>query len=466
MTELSFAGIIGLGVMGRSLAMNMLDKGHSLSVYNRMAKGEEHLVSDFLEKNSQNKSLQGFTELGQFIQSLERPRKVLMMVKAGKPVDALVEAILPQLEPGDIIIDGGNSHFQDTLQRQQHCEAEGVYFVGMGVSGGEEGARFGPSMMPGGAKESYEVLAPLLESIAAKDAEGKPCCAYIGEGGAGHFVKMVHNGIEYAEMQLLAELYHYLRKSKTNEQIVDLFESWNNGSQTSFLLQCTIDILRHKSGDYFTLDLILDKAANKGTGSWSIKAAADVGVPATMIGAALFARYISSQKEERVFFSKKRKPNQVPSSTLQAETLESAYTIARLINHHQGFELVRAASETYSWNINLSELARIWTNGCIIRSELMQSCIDIFKKHRSMLHAEAFFNQIQEQEDALKMLIISGIASNLPLPCFQEANSYWQAITTANLPANLIQAQRDYFGAHTYQRIDRPDSEFFHTQWK
>ncbi len=466
MNDQSFIGIIGLGVMGRNLALNILDNNYALSVYNRIAKDEEHIVTDFLKERDDKHALKGFTDLSTFISSLDKPRKILLMIKAGAAIDHLLANLLPHLETGDIVIDGGNSQYEDTIRREKFCQEKEINYVGMGVSGGEEGARFGPSMMVGGTAYSYSILSELFESIAAKDEKQQACCTHIGANGAGHFVKMVHNGIEYAEMQLLAELYALLKPCKSNEAIADMFEQWNSGDLSSYLLQCSVDILRHKTGENFTLDLILDKAANKGTGAWSVKAALDIGTVNTMMAAALFARYVSAQKKERLSIAAKRHVDFVKNNSLNPEILERAYTAARSINHHQGFELVKAASNQHDWAINLSALARIWTNGCIIRSSLMQQCVDIFKQTSSLLAHEATFMSIYNQEESLKALILFGVEHNVGLPCFQAAQTYWQMMNTARLPANLIQAQRDYFGAHTYQRTDQAEDQHFHTNWK
>ncbi len=466
MNNSSFIGIIGLGVMGRNLSLNILDHGYSLSVYNRIAEGEERLVADFLNENKGQNLAKGFTAIKPFLASLEKPRKVLLMVKAGKAIDEVIETLRPHLEPGDIIIDGGNSHYQDTVRREAYCKQQDLNFIGMGVSGGEEGARKGPSMMIGGETKSYELLGKLFESIAASDQAQKPCCAHIGPDGAGHFVKMVHNGIEYAEMQLLAELYDLLKRWNTNEEIAHIFSGWNKESLSSFLLEITIDILLHKTNDDYTLDLILDKAANKGTGGWSVKAALELGTPNSMMAAAVFARYLSSQKQARQGMARKLQLDTKSSTPLKIDVLKKAYTSARIINHHQGFELVKTASDTYKWNIHLAELARIWTNGCIIRSKLMQNCVGIFNKNTSILNNHLCFESISANHSAVQELIIHGIQQNIPLPCFQSAYTYCQSMSTDRLPANLIQAQRDYFGAHTYQRIDHPETAYFHTNWK
>ena len=461
----SIFGVIGLGVMGKSISLNIAEKGHSISVYNRADEGEAEVVKNFLAANRSFENMQGFTDLSKFVESLERPRKILIMIKAGATVDVVIEKLLPLLSEDDIVIDGGNSHYMDTSRRCKYLEKKNIQFIGAGVSGGEEGARKGPSIMPGGSKSSYNIVAPILESIATKDSVGKSCCTYIGPEGAGHFIKMVHNGMEYAEMQLLAELYALLSESMNYKEISDLFLSWNKGDLSSYLLEITAEILCKKEGADYLLDLILDKAGNKGTGSWSSKAAFDLGIPSTMMSSAVFARYISSFKEKRKELSK-RSNKKTKSNTLpNIESLEKAYRFARIINHHQGFELMRQASDTYGWNLSLTDIARIWTNGCIIKSAFMTTSIAIFQAHDELLKHEGIFNLLRENEAAVSETLGYGLSNRVALPALWSAYNYWIAMTTETLPANLIQAQRDYFGAHTYQRIDAPSDQFFHTNW-
>lgn len=461
----SFFGVIGLGVMGSSLSLNIAEKGHRLSVYNRNTDGEQDVVSHFLERKDTTMQIQGFTNLKRFISSLERPRKILIMIKAGNAIDALIDELLPLLSEGDILIDGGNSHYVDTQKRCDLLKNENIHFVGCGISGGEEGARKGPSMMPGGNLTSYNTVAPVLESISAKDKNGNPCCTFIGNDGAGHFVKMVHNGIEYAEMQLLAELYQILSVSKSNVEIAAIFREWNNTHLTSYLLEITIAILEKKEEDIFIVDTILDKAGNKGTGSWSSKTAFDVGSVNTMMSSAVFARYISSFKLQRVVLANTLELFNKEERSVNVKALENAYYFAKIINHHQGFELMRMASKEYHWELNFSEIARIWTNGCIIRSNFMEDSMAIFKKNRSYLESRAILKQLTSLEPYVKESISNALENRIPFDSFYAAYNYWIAITTKRLPANLIQAQRDYFGAHTYQKIGASESAFFHTKW-
>lgn len=460
----SFFGLIGLGVMGKSLALNIAEKGFSLSVFNRKEAGESEITAAFIDENQNFKSLKGFTELPDFVASLERPRKIFLMIKAGETIDVVTEQLVPLLQENDIIIDGGNSHYLDTKRRVDYLAEKGIQFIGCGVSGGEKGARKGPSIMPGGSLSSYKEVANVLEAIAAKDAYGDACCAYIGPEGAGHFVKMVHNGMEYAEMQLLAELYAILSNTMNNEEIAALFTEWNKGDLASYLLKITARILLKKEGNSYLVDLILDKAGNKGTGSWSSKAAFDLGVPSTMMSAAVFARYISSFKEKRtalsgllVHDSKQRE--------VRVGALKNAYRFARLINHHQGFLLMQQASETYGWNLSLSEIARIWTNGCIIKSKCMTRAIAIFKEKKEFLEDQNILDALKTSEEDIVDILQYSLKNRISASCFYAAYDYWVAMTTGNLPANIIQAQRDYFGAHTYQRKDASEDQSFHTNW-
>jgi len=464
MSKSSF-GVVGLGVMGSSLSLNIAEKGYEISVYNRATNGEENVVADFLKRKETSMKIDGFTDLKLFIDSLERPRKVLIMVKAGNAIDTIIKDILPLLSKGDVIIDGGNSHFLDSKRRTNFLKEHNINFVGCGVSGGEEGARKGPSIMPGGSVASYKIIAPILEAISAKDQNNKPCCTFIGDDGAGHFVKMVHNGIEYAEMQLLAELYQLLSLHKTNLEIAAIFKSWNTTHLASYLLEITIAILEKKENGISILDTILDKAGNKGTGSWSSKTAFDVGAVNTMMSSAVFARYISSFKSQRIQLSKIIENKDKNAESISEDTLKNAYYFAKIINHHQGFELMKMAAKEYNWSLNFSEIARIWTNGCIIRSRFMEDSIAIFKEHKSYLEATSIQEKLTSLEKDIKSCISNALENRIPLDSFWASYNYWIAITTERLPANLIQAQRDYFGAHTYQKIGASEKAFFHTIW-
>jgi len=458
-------GVFGLGVMGSSISMNIADKGYQLSVFNRADAGEEEVVSKFLSDNVHLDNIQGFTDLTSFIESIERPRKILIMIKAGPTVDLVLNILIPLLSEGDIIIDGGNSHYLNTKKRFELAESNGLNFMGAGITGGEEGARKGRTSMPGGERKSCDVVSDVLESIAAKDDFGKTCCTYIGPEGSGHFIKMVHNGIEYVEMQLLAELYALMSKKMSNEEIAVVFENWNKGDLSSYLLDITSQILRKKEGDKYLLDLILDKAGNKGTGSWSSKAAFDLGIPNTMMSAAVFARYISSFKDTRVKMSGLIDSNHLMTEEINLESIENSYRFARLINHQQGFKLMHLASKTYDWDLNFSDIARIWSNGCIIKSDLMNQLHKEFKETHDLFDMDLIVGKLINGESDLRETIILGLKNRVSTHCFTASYYYWLDMTTKNLPANLIQAQRDFFGAHTYQRVDMPESEFFHSKW-
>ncbi len=461
----SVFGIIGLGVMGKSLSLNMAEKGFNVSVYNRADNGEAQVVSDFLEDNHALKNISGFTELQQFVASLATPRKILIMIKAGKAIDIVIDQLIPFLTKGDIIIDGGNSHYKDTAKRVDYLASKELHFVGCGISGGEEGARKGPSMMPGGSRESYQSIAPILEAISAKDKTGKPCCTYIGPESAGHFVKMIHNGMEYAEMQLLAEVYAIMKISMENEKIAEILSEWRSTDLSSYLLEITIDIFLKKEGNQYVLDSILDAAGNKGTGSWSSKAALDLGSVNNMMSSAVFARYLSSFKQIRQSLSSQLKKDSEAIEEPDIMALKNAYRFARIINHHQGFELLRLASIEYHWKLNLSEIARIWTNGCIIRSDFMDQSVEIFKVYENYFEHQSIFKNLISSENSVKDCVSYSLKYRIPFDTFFASYNYWVSITTENLSANLIQAQRDYFGAHTYQKRDDVSGRYYHTNW-
>ncbi len=456
-------GIFGIGVMGKSLALNMLNKGVSVSVYNRDEGAEKGMVKNFL-KETENNNAAGFTELKNFVQSLQTPRKILLMVKAGNVVDLVIENIVPFLEKGDVLIDGGNSHYKDTERRVKSLKNKQIHFVGLGVSGGEEGALKGPSLMPGGSEKGYNYIASYLNLIAAKDENGNPCCNYIGPNGAGHFVKMVHNGIEYADMQLLAELYVLLSVTKSYEEISAIFSKWNENELSSYLLEITSKILLEKEGNSNLLDLILDKAGNKGTGSWSSVSALELGVPTTMKTVAVYARYTSSFKETRVQLSKVVKSS-VINEEMNIDLLERAYDFARTINLQQGLQLIQSASEEYNWNLNLSEICRIWSSGCIIKSEKIKAFSEILKTSNNLFESKEILESLHENETAMPYVIDYALKTRISIPCFYEAYNYWVAMTTEQSSANMIQAQRDFFGAHKFQRVDAEQDQMFHHNW-
>lgn len=463
-------GLLGLGVMGRSLALNLANKGVKVAVFNRQVKDKEvDIAENFAAENKEVYDFPWFDDLEKFITSLQRPRKILLMVNAGKTVDLVIEDLLPYLDPGDLIMDGGNSHYKDTLRRENNLFEKGYLFMGIGISGGEEGALKGPSIMPGGPSDSYDLVGKILEQIAARDKNGEPCCSYIGPDGAGHFVKMVHNGIEYGEMQLIAEFYHFLRfyHGLTPDEIADLFEKWNEQLR-SYLLEISADILRKKEGDDFMIDLILDAAGQKGTGGWSTNAALELGVSFDTITAAVMARNISALKKERIRADKVYKLERKKASPEDFSSLFEAYQSSAIINHAIGFELIRAASEAYDWMLELSEIARVWTNGCIIRSALMEDLVSIFKKTSSgnILLNPHLAKPVRNGQQKLSVFVGTALSAGYAVPVSSAAMNYLLSFASSQTSANMIQAQRDYFGAHTHERVDKPRGAFFHTLWK
>ncbi|WP_245777056.1 NADP-dependent phosphogluconate dehydrogenase [Sinomicrobium oceani] len=459
-------GLIGLGVMGKSLCRNLAGKGFPIAMYNRHVPGkEEDIAVRFREEHPELQDSLAFDDLRAFTRSLQTPRKIMLMVPAGTPTDEILYELIPLLSENDTVIDGGNSHFTDTRRRSELLAAHHIHFIGCGVSGGEEGALNGPSLMPGGDPEAYKTVQPFLEAIAARDRNGAPCCTYIGPEGSGHFVKMVHNGIEYAEMELLAEIYLlFTRTGKNPDDIAGILEQWKM-EENSFLLDITIDILRTRENGGWLIDSILDKAGNKGTGNWTAIAAARLGIPATMIVASLFARYISAFKEERIAMEALYGTrDSVPD--IDENTVFRAYRAARLINHHQGFRLLREASEAYRWTLDLPELARIWTNGCIIRSDLMEQLPAILSTAHSLLAHPDIATRMKSWNPALARLVSAGVECGIPVPALGEAVQYFNGATASRGSANLIQAQRDYFGAHTYRRNDDGGTIVHHTAWK
>lgn len=462
-------GLIGLGVMGKSLSRNLAQKGFQLSLFNRHVDDiEVDIAKKFVFEFPELSTAQGFDDLQKFVHSMEKPRKIFLMVNAGSVTDFVINELLPHLDKGDIIIDGGNSHYKDTDRRAKSLAEKHIHFVGTGVSGGEEGALKGPSIMPGCNEETYQKISLYLEAIAAKDIHGKACCARIGLAGAGHFVKMVHNGIEYAEMQLLAEVYQFLRfgKGLNPSEIADVLERWREGDLDSYLLEITVDILRKKENDEWLIDLILDKAGNKGTGSWTTIAAAELGVPATLITSALFARYLSSFKNEREIASFHYESKVAIPSELSVDVVGIAYQLARVVNHHQGIHLLSTASKEYGWRLKLWEVARVWTNGCIIRSELMSHLVQILQETDRLLLDEQTSISAIASKSSLEKLVIEIVKAGQDAPCLTTALQFLNGYTNFQSSANIIQAQRDYFGAHTYKRVDDPDGKSHHTTWK
>lgn len=458
-------GLFGLGVMGKSLARNLARNGFKIALFNRHLAGvEEGVAKNFKDDFSDLKEAAAFDEIAAFVNALETPRKIMLMVNAGPIVDHVIEDLLPFLSKGDILIDGGNSNYKDSKRRLDYLSSRQIQFIGAGVSGGEEGALTGPSIMPGGSKEAYASIQPYLEAIAAKGEDGKPCCSYIGEEGSGHFMKMVHNGIEYVEMELLAEMYAILTTlGKNPAEIANIFESWKSVSN-SYLLEITIDILRKKEGDTPLVEKILDVAANKGTGNWTTIATAELGVPSTLIANALFARFTSSFKTQRqkVAAIFKHSPE---VQTIEVADLLKAYHFARIINHYQGFQLISEAAKTYQWNIVLSELARVWTNGCIIKSDLMKKLVPLLKESNDLLDAPSLQNELLLLKPIANKVVAQCILSEIPTSSLSESVNFLNQLKTDRSAANIIQAQRDYFGAHTYKRIHDPLQKNHHTIW-
>jgi len=464
--EKSEFGVFGLGVMGKSLSRNLARNGFKISLFNRHLNGvEENVAVNFKNEFKELSSALPFDDIKSFVSSLQTPRKIMLMVNA-EITDSVIEDLLPYLSECDILIDGGNSNYKDTKRRCDYLKSKNIYLIGAGVSGGEEGALKGASIMPGGNKDIYKEVHPLVEAMAAKDKNNVPCCTYIGEDGSGHFVKIVHNGIEYVEMQLLAEVSTILKTLGNNpDQISNILESWKT-TNNSYLLGITVDILRKKEGNDWLLNKIMDKAGNKETGNWTIMTTVELGIPSTLTASALFARYISFYKEERIFACKNFGSNKNQKPNLTNDDILKAYQFARIINHYQGFKLISEASKAYNWSLNLSEIARIWTNGCIIKSDLMEELVTILKETNNLLTSPQIIHKVIELKQSVNKVISECVLSELPVPCLSEAVNFLNAYTTVNSSANLIQAQRDYFGAHTYQRVDDPSGRFYHTHWK
>lgn len=464
-------GLIGLAVMGENLALNMANKGYTVAVYNRNFPGEEGLVNRFVEKNRNEGNFIGAHTIEELVEALEKPRKIIMMVRAGAPVDELIEQLVPHLEKGDILIDGGNSEYHDTARRVADLEARGLLFIGTGISGGQEGARRGPSVMPGGSEKAWPAVQPILQDIAAKLDDGTPCCQWVGKGAAGHFVKTVHNGIEYGDMQLIAEAYALMKHQlgMSNEQIAATFDEWNKGELNSFLIQITPQILRFKEADGSALvDNILDVAGQKGTGKWSVMAALDEGDPLTLITQAVYARSLSALHEERQEASKRFGEQVKAQGNLLVEDIRQALYASKIISYAQGFSLLKRASQHYDWQLNMGGIAKIWRKGCIIRSVFLQKITEAYEKNpelENLLFDEFFEATVKSSIAAWRTTVSSGIVSGIALPGMSAALTYFDGLRTLHSSANLIQAQRDLFGAHTYERIDQPRGKFFHTEW-
>ena len=460
-------GLFGLGVMGKSLSRNLASKGFKISIFNRHVDAiEVDIAKNFKANYSELSKASAFDDIAAFVNSLEQPRRIMLMVNAGKTVDHVIEDLLPHISEQDIIIDGGNSNYKKTKERYEYLKNKGIHFIGAGVSGGEEGALKGPSIMPGGAFEAYKKVQTFLETISAKDQNGLPCCTYVGPEGSGHFIKMVHNGIEYVEMQLLAEVSVILEALGQNpDEVASTLENWKTTAD-SYLLDITISIFRKKEGNAYLVKNILDKAGNKGTGNWTAIASAELGVPSTLIASALFSRYISFYKEERLLLHKNFNFTENPKLNFNTNHVLETYQFARIINHYQGFKLIAEASDKFSWHLNLSEIARIWTGGCIIKSSLMQNLVEVFKNTSNVLTNAQFIQLINQYKPSAKQVASQCILNDLATPALSEAVQFFNGITTAYASANVIQAQRDYFGAHTYQRLDDDSGKNYHTIWE
>ena len=463
-------GLIGLAVMGQNLVLNMADHKYSVSVFNRTVSKTD----EFIQGPAKGKSIVGFHDIPAFVASLKLPRRVMLMVKAGDPVDEFIDQLLPHLSAGDIIIDGGNSHFPDSQRRFAALKEKGILFVGAGISGGEEGARHGPSIMPGGNPDAWPHVKGIFQAIAAKSEDGQPCCDWVGEGGAGHYVKMVHNGIEYGDMQLICEAFDLLRKGLQFgfKELHQTFLEWNKGPLNSYLIEIAADVFSKLDADGKPLlEKILDVAGQKGTGKWTGIDALDRGMPLTLIGEAVFARCLSALKEERVFASSLYAS---PAHTCSMPKAEFAKAIAqalyasKLMSYAQGFMLMRQASEENRWKLNFGSIALMWRGGCIIRSKFLGKIKEAYDKNptlRSLLVDPFFVGEVKGAESAWRKVAAEGFMMGIPLPCFSTALAFFDGYRSANLPANLLQALRDYFGAHTYERVDQKRGKFFHTNW-
>ncbi|MSE08099.1 NADP-dependent phosphogluconate dehydrogenase [Lactobacillus salivarius] len=463
-------GVVGMAVMGKNLALNIESRGYSVAIYNRTGSKTEKVVADHPDKNL----VPSYT-IEDFVNSLETPRRIILMVKAGAPTDATIKSLLPHLDKGDVLIDGGNTFFQETMRRNEELDNSGINFIGMGVSGGEKGALEGPSLMPGGQKEAYDLVEPILKKIAAKAEDGEACVTYVGPNGAGHYVKMVHNGIEYGDMELIAESYNLMRNllGLSNDEISDVFDEWKDGELKSYLIDITADILTRKD-DLGTgkpiVDVILDRAGNKGTGKWSSQSALELGVPQSLITESVYARYISAMKDERVAASQVL-PNpefdlgDVDKKEL-VEKIRRALYFSKIMSYAQGFEQLRVASENYNWNLNYGDMAKIWREGCIIRAQFLQKITDAYEKNpelKNLMLDDYFKKIVEEYQNDVRDIAALAIKAGVACPGFSSAITYYDQYRSAHLPANIIQAQRDYFGAHTYERTDREG--VYHYEW-
>jgi len=463
-------GLIGLAVMGQNLVLNMNDHGYRVAVFNRTVSK----VDDFINNEAKGTQVVGTHSIPELVQALKKPRRVMLMVKAGPTVDQMMDNVVPHLEKGDILIDGGNSHYPDTNRRTKTLEEKGLLFIGTGVSGGEEGARRGPSIMPGGSPAAWPHVKPIFQSIAAKVADGSPCCDWVGENGAGHYVKMVHNGIEYGDMQLICEAYHLLKEALglNAAELHEVFADWNKGELDSYLIEITSDIFAKLDDDGTPLvDRILDTAGQKGTGKWTGISSLELGVPVTLIGEAVYGRCLSAMKDERVAASKVLSgPKRQAALDRQPfiEDVRRALYCSKVISYAQGYMLLREAAKEHGWNLNFGGIALMWRGGCIIRSRFLGKIKEAFDKNprlTNLLMDDFFGKVLNEYQASWRRAIVEAIQYGVPTPAFSTALAFFDGYRTARLPANLLQAQRDYFGAHTYERVDKPRGEFFHTNW-
>jgi len=470
MNKLSDIGLIGLAVMGENLVLNMESKGFQVSVYNR----SDQKVLDFMAGRAKGKRIIGTHSIEELVNSLATPRKVMLMIKAGSAVDEMIETLIPHLSPGDIIIDGGNTHFPDTNRRTAYVESKGMLYIGTGVSGGEEGALLGPSIMPGGSKAAWPIVKPIFQAISAKVEDGTPCCDWVGENGAGHFVKMVHNGIEYGDMQLITEAYQIMRDllHLSADEMHLIFKEWNKGELDSYLIEITRDILSYKDTDGKPLvDKILDTAGQKGTGKWTAVAALDLGIPLTLIGEAVFSRCLSAVKSERVNASKILHgpvAKFTGDKTKFISDIKDALYASKMVSYAQGYALMQAAAQEYKWKLNYGGIALMWRGGCIIRSAFLGKIKEAFDNNPSItnLLLDPFFKEkVEKAQNGWRNVVATAVMNGIPVPSISTALGYFDGYRCEKLPANLLQAQRDYFGAHTYERTDKPRGEFFHTNW-
>jgi 6-phosphogluconate dehydrogenase len=463
-------GLIGLAVMGQNLVLNMEDHGYTVAVYNRTLSK----VDDFIAGSAQGRNIIGAHSIEEFVGALKRPRRVMLLVKAGKPVDAFIEKLIPHLEEGDIIIDGGNSNYNDTIRRTRTVESKGLLYIGTGVSGGEEGARHGPSIMPGGSPEAWPHVKDILQDIAAKVEDGTPCCDWVGEDGAGHYVKMTHNGIEYGDMQLISESYYLMKHllEMSNEEMHRVFAEWNRGKLDSYLVEITRDILGFKNeGGRYVIDTILDTAGQKGTGKWTAISALEMGIPLTLITEAVLARFLSALLEDRRTASKVLTGPEVQFSgdrVAFVQDLHDALYASKIMSYTQGYMLMRAAAEEHGWNLNYGGIALMWRGGCIIRSAFLGKIKEAFDKEpglTNLLLDDYFQAEVDAAQPAWRRVVARAVEAGIPVPAMSSALAFYDGYRRERVSANMIQAQRDYFGAHTYERVDRPRGEFFHTDW-